>query len=248
VLVFSLKTHLSKAHSLSQQPSLRAFSWCHLVSILYQSWPICTLVRSEPVPYNCLHLSQAHQGPHWKCRVCGHYNGLMEGISVVVDMLWVFVRHAFSLPCSKNLVQWMMKGFPTCVATQFGWCRQAYHCAFVLEDGVSWAYLCLLSVRLHSVMYCTAWMDKQYAICDNRSIYCKNLAMLILNMASAPVAHMVPLWLTSPCHGYIPGFEASCHCAPGGALCAPEVKCHVHGANQGVHVWKNVAWHSWVQL
>jgi len=48
VLVFSVGDTPIWAHSLSWQPSLRAFSWHSFVmSFLYQSRPTCTLVGSE---------------------------------------------------------------------------------------------------------------------------------------------------------------------------------------------------------
>ena len=48
VLVFSVEDTCVQAHSLSWQPSLRAFHWWSFVtSFLYWSRPICSLVGSE---------------------------------------------------------------------------------------------------------------------------------------------------------------------------------------------------------
>jgi len=73
MLVFSVEDTPIWACSLSWQPSLRAFSWCSfLMSFLYQSWPICTLVGSE----NPFLTQQLHENA-WYVTVTSHATTLI---------------------------------------------------------------------------------------------------------------------------------------------------------------------------
>jgi len=84
VLVFSVEDPLIQAHSLSWQPSLRAFHWqSFMKSSLYQAQHICSLVRSENpfltapshmMKTTAIGRSTGQGWPSWTPHLCTHFS------------------------------------------------------------------------------------------------------------------------------------------------------------------------------